>query len=68
MIFRSSRNRSMNAARLTMVCFYCERVSGNLKQILWLLVLYDAVNRNIAIDGIIKNQLDRCATGCNTQR
>jgi hypothetical protein len=22
----------------------------------------------VAIDGIIKNQLDRCATGCNTQR
>jgi hypothetical protein len=22
----------------------------------------------VAIDGVIKNQLDRCATGCNTQR
>jgi hypothetical protein len=22
----------------------------------------------VAIDGIIGNQLDRCATGCNTQR
>jgi hypothetical protein len=22
----------------------------------------------VAIDGVIRNQLDRCATGCNTQR
>jgi hypothetical protein len=43
-----------------MDCFY----NGNETKIKGELMYWNFV----AIDGIIRNQLDRCATGCNTQR